>query len=271
LGEDQAPVGAGERGQPVGDAGFEVGAEVCDRERHAAEERDEKLLALAAQLQARRERREAELREIEEEEARRAKAAQFLGGQRAETEAARLAGRLLGSELRAQREQDLLLGERAVEVGVREAEKRAAALRAIEDAETGRAAEKAKKLALMHASREEQAFRLADTARRKHMFFEAADREMALLSMRDSLNEYAAARRHGDQARARAARGGPPRDEQKQETLLRRMERLPEGHPLALTLSMRVTQGAVARAERQRLQAARAAEEEQRGVAGLPG
>ena len=236
----------------------------------AAEERDEKLLALSAQLQARRERRAAELRAIEEEEAAREKAAQFLGGQRAETEAARLASRLLGSELRAQREQELLLDERAVEVAVQEAEKRAAALRAVEDAEKGKAAEKAKKLALALASREEQAFRLADAARRKHMFFEAADREMALLSMRDSLNEYAAARRHGDQDAARAARGGPPRDEQKQETLRRRMERLPEGHPLALTLSMRVTQGAVARAERQRLQAARAAEEEQLGVAGLP-
>ncbi len=50
----------------------------------------------------------------------------------------------------------------------------------------------------------------------------------------------------------------------------RRMERLPPGHPLALTLSMRVTQGAVARAERARLQAARAAEEEQAGVSALP-
>jgi hypothetical protein len=155
-------------------------------------------------------------------------------------------------------------------VAVQETEKEAAARRAAAHAETGKAAEKAKRLELMQHSREEQAFRLADTARRKHMFFEAADREMALLSMRDSLNEYAAARRHGDQDRARAARGGAPRDEQKMETLQRRAERLPEGHPLALTMHMRVTQGAVARAERQRLQAARAAEEEQMDVAGLP-
>ena len=241
-----------------------------DASARAAHARDEKLLALSATLVARRAAREAEARAIAEDHARREKEAQFLGGQSAETEAARLQSRLLGMELRSQREQELALAERAKELHVGAAEARAADVRAAEAAARAVEADKLRRLELMRASREEQAFRVGETARRKHMFIEAADRETALLGLRDSLNEYAATKRYNAQDRARAARGGLPRDEQRQQTLERRLERLPEGHPLALTLAMRVTQGVVSRAERTRVQHARAAEEEALGVSGLP-
>ena len=122
----------------------------------------------------------------------------------------------------------------------------------------------------MAKSKEENEFRLIDTARRKHMFFEAADREMAVLDMRDSINEYAATRRHRDEDHARSLRGGVPRDFEKQTTLERRMARLPEGNPLSLTMQMRLTQGSVANAEKERQRtAALLVEKERKDVQSL--
>ena len=222
-------------------------------EKEAGEtERDEKLLILNKKLLQKRAERENERREMAEDNARKAKAAMFLGGQAAETEAARLESRLLGMELRAQHDKEIGLGTQERASGVKVAEARAAEVRFAEAKAKQDALEKTKKLELMAKSKEENEYRLIDTARRKHMFFEAADREMAVLDMRDSINEYGAARRHHDEDHARTRRGGLPRDLEKQSTLERRMARLPEGNPLALTMQMRLTQGSVANAERER-------------------
>jgi hypothetical protein len=240
-------------------------------EREAAEAaREEKLLILNQKLIQKRAERENERREMAEDNARKAKAAMFLGGQAAETEAARLESRLLGMELRAQHDKEILLDAQERVSGVKVAEARAAEVRFAEAKAKRDTLEKTKKLELMAKSKEENEFRLIDTARRKHMFFEAADREMAVLDMRDSINEYAATRRHRDEDHARSLRGGVPRDFEKQTTLERRMARLPEGNPLSLTMQMRLTQGSVANAEKERQRtAALLVEKERKDVQSL--
>lgn len=215
----------------------------------AAQRREDNMLVLAEQLAARRAARNEERRKVEEEAERRKKAALFLGAAAAETETRRLESGLAGMERRVAREQGRQLKERAKELHVQANEAKAAEVRAAEAAATALAADKDKRLATMAASREEQAFRLQDTARRKGMFFEAADREMALYDMRDTLNEYAATMRHNGQDIARHRRGGVPRDIEKAETLTRRVARLPDGHPLHATMSMRATQLAVSKAQ----------------------
>jgi hypothetical protein len=212
----------------------------------AAKKREDAMLDLSEKLAARRAAREEALRQLEEESARREKAAMFLGAATQETEAHRLASRLAGMERQSRTQQEAALRIREAELSVaavdaRQEEVRAAIRRAEE-----RALDESRASAVAAATKEEHAFRLAETSRKKGLFFEATDRSMALLDMRDSLNEYAATRRHGDQDRARTARGGVPIPVQRAETLMRRTARLPEGHPLAATMTMRLTQGAVA-------------------------
>jgi len=241
---------------------------IAEREAEEAA-REEKLLILNQKLVQKRAERENERREMAEDNARKAKAAMFLGGQAAETEAARLESRLLGMELRAQHDKELVLDAQERLSGVKVAEVRAAEIRTAEAKAKRDTLEKTKKLELLAKSKEENEFRLIDTARRKHMFFETADREMAVLDMRDSINEYAASQRHRDEDHARTLRGGVPRDIEKQTTLERRLARLPEGNPLSLTMQMRLTQGSVANAEKQRQRTALLAESERRDVQGL--
>ena len=244
--------------------------EKSNAEREAEEAaREEKLLILNQKLVQKRAERENERREMAEDNARKAKAAMFLGGQAAETEAARLESRLLGMELRAQHDKEIILDAQERLSGVKVAEARAAEIRMAEAKAKRDTLEKTKKLELLAKSKEENEFRLIDTARRKHMFFETADREMAVLDMRDSINEYAAAQRHRDEDHARTLRGGVPRDIEKQTTLERRLARLPEGNPLSLTMQMRLTQGSVANAEKERQRTALLAENERRDVRSL--
>lgn len=241
---------------------------IAEREAEEAA-REEKLLILNQKLVQKRAERENERREMAEDNARKAKAAMFLGGQAAETEAARLESRLLGMELCAQHDKEIILDAQERLSGVKVAEARAAEIRMAEAKAKRDTLEKTKKLELLAKSKEENEFRLIDTARRKHMFFETADREMAVLDMRDSINEYAAAQRHRDEDHARTLRGGVPRDIEKQTTLERRLARLPEGNPLSLTMQMRLTQGSVANAEKERQRTALLAENERRDVRSL--
>ena len=211
-----------------------------------ATKREEAMLILSEELAARRAAREEERRIMEEEEARRMKAAMFAGAAATETEARRLDSRLQGMERRVRDEQVTVLHARDQQRLVVEKEARAAEVRAAAAATRDAAIEAARIAAIEAAAHEEQEFRLADISRKKSLFFEATDREMALQDLRDSLNEYGATQRHSDQEKARTRRGGIPIGVERIETLTRRVARLPEGHPLASTMSMRITQGTVA-------------------------
>jgi hypothetical protein len=217
-----------------------------DEEARQARRREEAMLVLSEQLAARRAERDEARRLLEEEEARRVKAALFLGAQTTENEARRLDSRQQGMERGVRHEQQVALRGKDQALAVAAKEARMAEVRAAEAAARAVADAQDVKRAVAEATREEHAFRLAETARKKQLFFEAADREMALADLRDSLNEYAATVRHTDQDTARARRGGLPVPAERAETLSRRLARLPNGHPLAATMSMRITQGAVA-------------------------
>lgn len=208
--------------------------------------REEAMLVLSEELAARRAAREEQRRIMEEEEARRMKAVMFAGAAATETEGRRLDSRLQAMERRVRDEQVVVLNARDQQRTVVEKEVRAAEVRAANAVARNAAVEAARIAAVEAAAREEQDFRLADISRKKSLFFEATDRAMAVQDLRDSLNEYGATRRHQDQENSRSRRGGIPIGVERIETLTRRVARLPEGHPLASTMSMRITQGTVA-------------------------
>lgn len=163
-----------------------------------------------------------------------------LGALSAGIEESRMKDLLRASHVRAEKLQAMELQLEADRERVRLADRNSKIVREEELQQSQREQEKQRTLAFQESRKEEIELRLEETARKKAIFLKTTEEEAALRDRRDAMNEYAASMRYASRAKARHMRNAPPLDEEHAKTLLLRKSRLPENHPLGMSMGMKL-------------------------------